>query len=101
MMSLDFRITSLNNDQVEDWKLIVALTCRAMLYLGSSINPVIYAFVGQHFREKLTDTFLCMFQRKRRISKATQFMNNGRIPIAPVVVPKGFGFKHQTAECRL
>ena len=78
-MSFGFRITSLNNDQVEDWKLIVALTCRAMMYLGSSINPVIYAFVGQHFRKKLTETMAAISSKR---STTINYVPNARAQTA-------------------
>ena len=37
-------------------QLIIALLCRALMYVGSTINPVIYGFVGQNFRNNLMQT---------------------------------------------
>ncbi|XP_075258817.1 uncharacterized protein LOC142350748 [Convolutriloba macropyga] len=43
-------------EEIPDYQIIVALSCRCFMFIGSTINPIIYGFVGQNFRSNLKET---------------------------------------------
>ena len=47
-----FRYERMMNEKARtpDWKIVCALVSRALVLLGSSVSPIIYAFAGEKFR---------------------------------------------------
>ncbi|XP_063711617.1 kiSS-1 receptor-like [Symsagittifera roscoffensis] len=41
---------------IPDWQIYYLLASRALIYLGSSLNPIVYAFAGQNFRTHLAQS---------------------------------------------
>ncbi|XP_063714917.1 G-protein coupled receptor 54-like [Symsagittifera roscoffensis] len=44
------------NHKFSTAELLGSLLCRLLFFLGSTVNPIIYAFVGRNFRNNLTNT---------------------------------------------
>ncbi|XP_075263678.1 uncharacterized protein LOC142355364 [Convolutriloba macropyga] len=41
---------------IPDWQIIYTMVTRALIIMGSSVNPIVYSFMGQNFRNHLAES---------------------------------------------